>query len=217
MSSYKIIGQQPPTDREIAVSIPELEQPDYGWDTLKETLWLPHIHWLKRGALRPGPAPEGGTFFVQNIRPLRYIGPTSVIVEVTSLGIATQDGINAKITAEGGSAEDLSLTAGVAGVSPSVYRLMPPRVTVTWCSLTSVSIAAFANAGAVPPDAFGYDPSPYYFIWFSPSAWSAYGWRGESRSVQKLGGCEACLVTDIYMRDMGYLDRGQFVPGIIYV
>jgi hypothetical protein len=204
MSFSRAIGLQPPTDHEIRIGCPLLEQPSSGWDVLRETLWLPHPFWLLRGSIRDGPTPEGGTFIAQDFRIMDWKGGRP-IVEVTSLGIAAQDGKDYKIECSAGIAEDLTLASN-PGYS-SVWRLSYPRVTKLWVSLTTPDIYDHVGVPSVPPETFGIGGSAWALTYVAPDNWSAIGWIGENRNPQKLPGAAACLVADTWLYDPGYDDR----------
>lgn len=210
-----ILGQQPPTDREILVGNPTLEMPATGWAGLREVLWLPHPYWIKRGDLRDAPAPESGLFVVQDLRTLEWRAGCP-LVEVYSLGIAQQDGKDYKIEATGSLSEDLSLASGVYVTPPTIWRYGYPRVTKLWVSLTTPSIYDHVGVPSAPPETFGLPTTTWAMAWVSETDWSAIGWVGESRSLQKLPGSNACLVTDTWLWDPGYPDRDGVAPGIIY-
>lgn len=209
------MGMQPPTDREIPIGRPMLERPADGWDVLRERLWLPHEFWIQRGTLREGPGPEGGLFIVQDFRTVEWWGGRPV-VEVTSVGIATQGGKDYKIECSGGLAEDLSLASGLY-LSPTIWRLGYPRVTKLWVSLTTPSIYAHVGVPSLPPDTFGIGGGTWSIAWTSATSWTASGWIGESRNPQRLPGSQACLVSDSWLYDLGYEDRDGIAPGIIYL
>lgn len=213
-SLVKVIGTQPPIDHEIPLRCAEVEQPDTGWDTLREELWLPHRFWIRRGQVREGPGPEGGAFIVQNIRPLRMLAGRPV-VEVTSLGIATQDGKDYKLTCSGSLSEDLSLAS--TAISPTIWRIGYPRVTKQWVSLTTPKIFDHVAVASVPPDTFGIGGGPWSMAWVSATNWAASGWVGETRVPEQLPGSKACLVTDTWLFDVGYGDRDTTPAGVIYL
>ena len=208
------IGTQPPTDREIRIGCAQLEQPASGWDVLREMLWLPHPFFVPRGSVREGPGPEGGTFIVQDHRVVDYKGGRPV-VEITSLGIATQDGKDYKIEGSGGLSEDLSLASGLY-LTPTIWRAGYPRVTKLWVSLTTPAINDHVFVPYTPPETFGLPTGGWSIAWVSATNWAAIGWMGETRSLQKLPGSPACLVSDTWLYDPGYADRDGIAPGIIY-
>jgi len=214
MSRILAIGTQPPTDREIAIGCPMLEQPASGWDILREILWLPHPFFIRRGQERDGPGPEGGRFIVQDIQPAGYKGGRPV-VEVTSLGIAFADGKDYKIECSAGLTEDLDLAADA--ISPTIWRLQYPRVTKLWVSLTTPAIYDHVGIASVPPETFGIGGSAWGMSWVAADNWTASGWIGETRLPQQLPGSKACLVTDTWLYDPGYEDRDHVAPEVIYL
>ena len=205
-----ILGTQPPIDRAILVGNPKLEMPASGWDVLKETLWLPHAFFIRRGEVRDGPGPEVGTFIVQDftITDWRAGRP---MVEVLSLGIATQDGKDYKLECTGGIGEDFSLASSV-----SIWRKGYPRVTKQWVSLTTPALEDHVHVKYLPPDTFGIGGSEWSMSYVADDNWVASGWIGEHRTLQQLTGSSACLVTDTWLYDPGYADRdgysGIFTP-----
>jgi hypothetical protein len=215
MSFTRVIGKQPPTDQAIQIECPLLEQPATGWDMLQEKFWVPHPYWFKRGDIREGPAPEGGTFVVQDSRVTGYKAGRP-IVEVSSIGIALQDGKDYKLEGSGSISEDLSLASGDAGF-PTIWRKAYPRVTKLWVSLTTPSIYGHVGIAYAPPETFGISNHSWYMTWVDATDWTASGWMGESRVPQQLPGSKACLVTDTWIYDPGNEDRDG-VPGhIIYL
>lgn len=219
MSRVIAIGTQPPTDREIAIGCPELEQPSGGFDVLKERLWLPHPFWLRRGQLRDGPSPEGGTFIIQDLQTVDYKGGRP-IVDVISHGIALQgEGKDYKLEASGGISEDLSLASGLY-LTPTIWREGYYRVTKLWVALNAdeeAPLDAHINVSYLPPSTFGLPINTWAIAWVSATNWIAHGWRGESRTVQKLPGSPAGLVTDTWLYDPGNNDRDGVSSGIIYL
>lgn len=210
-----ILGVQPPVDRAILIGNPKLEQPATGWDVLTEKLWVPHPYFLRRGDLRDGPPPESGLFVVQEMPVVEWRAGRP-IVEVTSLGIACQDGKDYKIEGSGAINEDLSLASGEY-LAATIWRLGYPRVTKTWVSLTTPAISDHVLVASVPPETFGWPATPWSIAWVSGSSWEASGWIGESRVPQQLPGSKACLVTDTWLYDPGYADRDGVVPGVIFL
>lgn len=208
-----VLGTQPPTDREVLIGNPMLECPAEGWDTLRERLWLPHQFWLQRGTVREGPGPEGGTFIVQDFRTVEFWGGRPV-VEVTSLGIATQDGKDYKLEASAGISEDFGLAQ-----SPyfTIWRFGYPRVTKLWVSLTPPLLYDHIGVASAPPNTFGLPASAWSMAWVAADNWSAVGWIGETRNLQQLPGSHACLVTDTWLFDNGYTDRDGVPAGLIYL
>ena len=215
MSFTRVIGNQPPTDQAIQIECPLLEQPATGWDMLQEKFWVPHPFWFKRGDVREGPAPEGGTFIVQDSRVVAYKAGRP-IVEVTSIGIAMQDGKDFKLECSASLGEDLSLASG-GYLSPTIWRLTYPRVTKLWLSLTTPAIFDHVGVASLPPDTFGIGGAPWSMAWVSATDWAASGWMGESRVPQQLPGSKACLTTDTWVYDPGYDDRDGVPPGVIYL
>lgn len=209
-----ILGTQPPTDREILIGNPSLEMPAVGWDVLREVAWLPHPYWLKRGDIRDAPPPESGLFVVQDLRILEWRAGKP-IVEIFSLGIATQDGKDYKLECSGSISEDLGLA--INPISPTIWRSAYPRVTKLWVSLTTPAIYAHVNVSSMPPDTFGIGGAAWSMAWVAPDNWVANGWIGESRVPQQLPGSKACLVTDTWLYDPGYEDRDGVAPGVIYL
>lgn len=199
-----ILGQPPPSDSEIKVGYPMLEQPASGWDVLKETLWLPHPYFIPRGSLRTGPGPEGGTFIAQDFR-IQAWHAGCPLVEVTSLGIATVAGKDYRLEFNAGMSEDLTLASNVSYAS--VWRLSYPKVTKLWVSLTTPNAYDHVGVPSVPPDTFGIAATPWSLTYVAADNWHAQGWIGESRSPQQLPGSTACLVTDTWLYDPGYDDR----------
>lgn len=195
----RVIGQQPPTDREIRIGCPQLEQPSVGWDTLRELLWLPHDFWLRRGQERDGPGPEGGRFIIQDLKTVDYKAGRP-IVEVTSLGIATQDGKDYKVSCNAGVSEDLSL---MVPITYTVWRKRYPVVTKLWVSLVPVNIYDHVNVPSLPPDTFGIGGAAWSYAYVSASSWVANGWIGSDRAVDKLPGSSASLITDSWIYDPG--------------
>jgi hypothetical protein len=211
MSFTRVIGTQPPTDREIVVGCPHLEQPATGWDVLRETLWLPHPYFIPRGSFRDPPGPEGGTFITQDQRILEWKAGRPM-VELISLGIANQDGKDYKIDGSASISEDFSL----ADWSYTIWRLAYPRVTKLWVSLVTPSLGA-VNLPTVPPETFGLPVTPWGMTYVEPGNWSAGGWIAESRTPQQLPGSKACLVTDTWLYDPGYSDRDGAPRSVIYL
>jgi hypothetical protein len=219
MPAAVILGTQRPTTHEIVMGNPMLEQPAEGWDVLIERLWLPHPTWIRRGMVREGPAPEGGTFIVQDIRPLEWLAGCPV-VQVISHGIALQgEGKDYKLEGSGSISEDLSLASGLY-LTPTIWREGYYRVTKLWVALNADSEApldAHINVSYLPPSTFGLPTNTWAMAWVSATNWTAYGWRGESRTVQKLPGSPAGLVTDTWLYDPGNDDRDGVSSGIIYL
>lgn len=209
------LGTQPPTGQEKPIGRPILERPADGWDVLREKLWLPDELWIQRGAVREGPGPEGGRFIVQDFRTVEWLGGRPV-VEVTSLGIASQDGKDYKLEASGSLGEDLSMASGTY-LSPTIWRLGYPRVTKLWVSMTTPALYAHIGVPSAPPDTFGLPGNLWNIAWVAADNWTASGWIGESRTLQQLPGSKACLVTDTWLYDLGYDDRDGVAPGIIYL
>lgn len=209
------LGTQPPTDQEVPIGRPVLERPADGWDVLREKLWLPHEFWIQRGAVREGPGPEGGFFIAQDFRTVEWLGGRPV-VEVTSLGIATQGDKDYKIEASDSLSEDLSLASGTY-LSPTIWRVGYSRVTKLWVSLTTPALSDHVGVAYTPPETFGLPSGGWNIAWVSATNWEAVGWIGESRTPQKLPGSPACLVTDTWIYDNGYSDRDGIAPGIIYL
>ncbi len=209
------LGTQPPTDHVVLIGRPVLERPAEGWDTLRERLWLPHEFWIPRGAVRDGPGPEGGIFIAQDFRTIEWWGGRPV-VEVISLGIATQGGKDFKLESSCGISEDLSLASGTY-LSPTIWRTGYPRVTKLWVSPTTVAIYDHVGLPSVPPETFGIGGAAWSMSWTAADNWSASGWMGESRTPQRLPGSAYCLVTDTWVYDVGYADRDGVAPGIIYL
>lgn len=174
---------------------------------------MPHEYWLKRGDTRDAPAPETGLFYVQDIRVEGYKAGRPVIV-VTSMGIAFADGKDYKIECSSGLSEDFSMiTAGYS----TIWRKGYPRVTKLWVSNSTPGVMAHVGVSSVPPETFGLPATPWIISIVSDTNWSAIGWIGESRVPQKLVGCDACLVTDTWIYDLGYSDRDGVPAGIIYL
>ena len=210
-----ILGVQPPINREILVGNPMIESPAVGWDTLVETLWLPHPYFIRRGDLREAPPPESGLFVVQDFRTVGWRAGKP-LVEVISLGICQLDGKDYKLECSGSLSEDLSLSSGDY-ISPTIWRVGYPRVTKLWVSLTTPAVLSHVGIASVPPDTFGIGGSPWSIAWVSPTSWTASGWVGESRNPQQLPGSKACLVTDTWLYDPGYADRDGVPSGVIYL
>lgn len=208
-----ILGTQPPTDRAILVGTPKLEMPATGWNVLKETLWLPHAYFIRRGDVRDGPPPEAGYFIVQdfNITDWRAGCP---IVEVISLGIAHQDGKDYKLECTYGITEDLGLAATT---NTTIWRKGYARVTKQWVSLTTPEEDAHVNVPSEPPDTFGLPGGLWGMSYVADDNWAASGWIGENRTSQKLPGADACLVTDTWLYDPGNADRDGVGLGPIYL
>lgn len=208
-----ILGNQPPTDREIRIGNPKLELPTTGWDVLKETLWLPHPFFIRRGDLRDGPPPESGLFIVQdfNITEWRAGRP---IVEVISYGIATQDGKDYKLECTSGITEDLGLAAST---NTTIWRKGYTRVTKQWVSLTTPDVADHVNVPYEPPELFGLPGGAWSMAYVADDNWTAAGWIGENRTPQQLPGSKACLVTDTWLFDPGNADRDGVGLGPIYL
>lgn len=199
-ASVTILGMQPPTDREIPIGNYDLELPSTGWDTLRERLWLPHPFWVKKGDVREGPEPEGGSFIVQDLRVVDWRAGKPIL-EVVSLGVATQAGKDFKVSlGNAGVSEDLSLM-----VNPTftIWRKSYPRVTKLWVSMTTPSVYDHAGVGSVPPETFGLGGAAWSSIWLADNNWAASGWMGEDRQIDKLPGSTACLVTDTWVLDPG--------------
>lgn len=203
MSFIIAIGQQPPDDREILIGTPKLEQPATGWDTLHETLCLPHPFWLRKGMERDGPGPEGGRFWVQDMNVVEWRAGRPV-VEVVSLGLATQDGKDYKLECSATVSEDMTLTVNAPH---NLWRTQYVRVSKQWVSPGPVSVLDHVNVPSLPPDTFGLPAATWAMSWIAEDNWNASGWIGESRNPQKLVGCDACLVTDTWLYDPGYMDR----------
>jgi len=199
MSFQICIGRQPPTDREVSVGRHVLESPAEGWDTLKERLWLPHEFWIPKGSVREGPPPEGGLFIVQDLRTVEWWGGRPV-VEVFSLGIATQGGKDFKVSGGASVNEDLSLM-----VNPTftIWRKTYPRVLKRWVSLSTPSIYAHVGVPSVPPETFGIGGAAWSSAWIADDNWGASGWMGDDRQLDRLPGSPACLVTDSWIYDPG--------------
>lgn len=212
MAIYNItcLGRQPPVNEAVLIGNPELEQPAEGFDTLKEKLWLPHLCWLRKGALREAPGPEQGTFIVQDMRTVEWWAGKPV-VEVISKGIATDDGKDYKLEFNAGMSEDLGLAS-----TGSIWRMGYPRVTKQWVSLTTPAASAHVKNPYEPPDTFGLPGGGWGMAYVSDSNWAASGWIGENRIIQQMPGSQACLVTDTWIFDTGYDDRdgytGIFTP-----
>ncbi len=205
-----IIGNQPPVDQAIIIGNPKPEMPATGWDVLKETLWLPHPYFIRKGDVRDGPPPESGIFIVQDINVMDWRAGRP-IVEVTSLGIAQRDGKEFKLECTGSIGEDFSLAA-----TGSIWRKSYPRVTKLWVSLTTPSIAGHVGVPGVPPDTFGLPGGAWSISYVAEENWAASGWMGESMTPQQLPGSDACLITQTWVYDNGYPDRdgysGIFTP-----
>lgn len=210
-----ILGNQPPVDREVLIGNAELEMPATGWDVLKETLWLPHPYFIKRGDLRDGPAPESGLFVVQDLA-IKGWKAGRPIMEVISLGIAQRDGKDYKIEGSSSLSEDLSLASGLY-LSATIWRVGYPRVTKLWVSPTTPALSDHVGVAYAPPETFGYGNGAWEIAWTSASNWTAAGWIGESRNPQQLPGSKACLVTDTWLLDLGYADRDGVPAGVIYL
>ena len=206
-----ILGTQPPVDRAIVIGNPKPEMPASGWDLLKETLWLPHPYFIRRGDVRDGPPPESGYFVVQdfNITDWRAGCP---IVEVISLGIAQRDGKDFKLECTGGISEDFGLAALL-----TIWRKSYTRVTKQWVSLTTPRIQDHVGVPSMPPDTFGIGGAPWAMAYVAPDNWAASGWIGENRTPQQLPGSTACLVSDTWLYDPGYGDRDGVPFGVIYL
>ncbi|MHB1079823.1 MAG: hypothetical protein ACYC67_10490 [Prosthecobacter sp.] len=214
MAQYHItcLGRQPPVNEAVLIGNPEMEQPPEGWDTLKEKLWMPDPFFLRRGAIRDytGPGNEQGTFIVQDMRTVDWWAGRPV-VEVISQGIAYADGKPYKLECSGGISEDLGLAS-----TASIWRKGYPRVTMMWVSLTTPDLTDHIGVPGMPPHLFGLASGNWSMAYVSDSDWVASGWIGENRSLQQLPGSLACLVTDTWIYDPGYLDRdgytGIFTP-----
>ena len=208
-----ILGTQPPVDRAIVIGNPKPEMPSSGWDVLKETLWLPHPYFIRRGDVRDGPPPESGYFIVQdfNITDWRAGCP---IVEVISLGIAQRDGKDFKLECTGGISEDLGLASLT---TTTIWRTGYTRVTKQWVSLTTPRVQDHVNVASVPPDTFGLPATAWGIAFVAADNWAASGWIGENRSTQQLPGSQAGLTTDTWLYDPGYGDRDGVAPGVIYL
>lgn len=206
-----ILGNQPPTDRAILVGNPKLEQPATGWDVLVEKLWLPHPYFLRRGDLRDGPGPETGLFIVQDFNIVEWRAGRP-IVEVTSLGIACQDGKDYKLECTSGVSEDLGLASTL-----TIWRKGYTRVSKLWVSMTTPGVADHVGIAYEPPYTFGLPGGAWSMAYVSEGNWTASGWIGENRTPQQLPGSKASLVTDTWLYDPGNADRDGVAPGVIYL
>jgi len=198
-----IIGTQRPEGLElIPVGCPQAESLATGWDILREEFWAGSINAIQRGQTRTF---EDGTYIVQDIRVGEYRAGKPML-EVTSLGIAGGYK-DYKIFASGMVAEDTSL----AYATSDIWRNTNPRVTKLWLSTTVPSIVAHVGIPSVPPILFGYPGDAWSFLPIITDSvvvgWDADGWVGESRTPDLLPGSTYCMVTDVWIYDMGYTDR----------
>ena len=209
-----ILGRQPPTDSAILVGNADVEMPAEGWDVLKEKLWLPHPYFIRRGEVRFGPSPEGGSFIVQDFRTVEWYAGKPV-VEVLSYGIAAVDGKDYKLEFSGQVGEDLGLMR--SSLYRSIWRIGYPRVTKLWVSLEPVNAFDHIGFAGLPPDTFGLPAVAWQSSYVADDNWTASGWMGEGRNVRQLPGATASLITDSWLYDPGYNDRdGSGQLQIIY-
>jgi hypothetical protein len=190
----------------IRIGCPVVDEPAMGWDTLRETLWMPSRTALARGAVR---SYDGGTFYVQDLKVVEYRAGFPVM-EVVSMGWANETKA-AKWDATANVAEDLSLLNPeyvFLGSQITVWRWSFPRVIKQYISNAVPSIPAHIGVPSVPDYLFGL-PGQQWAIGALGTGWVASGWVGESRVPSLLPGTEVCLVTDSWIYDPGYLDRNE--------
>jgi hypothetical protein len=190
----------------IRIGCPVVEEPSMGWDSLRETLWMPSRTALPRGTVR---SYDGGTYYVQESRVVEYRAGYPVM-EVTSLGWANASK-EAKWDATANVAEDLTLLNPeyvFIGSTITVWRWSFPRVIKQYLSTSIPSIPAHIGASLVPELTFGLAAQPW-FISALGNGWQAFGWVGESRVPSVLPGTSVCMVTDSWIYDPGYLDRNE--------
>lgn len=205
MPSTTILGTYPDATP-IRIGCPVVDEPAMGWDTLRETLWMPSRTALARGAVR---SYDGGTFYVQDLKVIEYRAGFPVM-EVVSMGWANETKA-AKWDATANVAEDLNLLNPeyvFLGSQITVWRWSFPRVIKQYLANAVPSIPSHIGVPSVPDYLFGL-PGQQWAISALGNGWQASGWVGESRVPSLLPGTEKCLVTDSWIYDPGYLDRNE--------
>lgn len=180
----------------IAWGCPKIAEPPDGWDTMTEMLWLPDPGFLAKGTQRPTPAGLAGKFWVQDVRVMDWHAGRP-LAEVVSHGLANNK--PAKWSAQGIISEDTSLV----WTASTIYRAQAPRVTKRWIS--EIQPALFEHVGVyyAPEETFGLPATSFNLSGAYPD-WTAIGWLGESRNPDQLVGAKTCLVTDVWIYDVGY-------------
>ena len=146
----------------MTLTAPSVDTNAEGWDTMRETLWVPYSPYFTAGERRDHvllPALNAAVMVVQNERVVGIKAGLPVI-ELTSMGLAQEKPWKCVTTA------DTQGTVGAGGVTRNL-----PTVTCYWFSETLEGTKLYIPWPAVPPETFGWQAKALQSGIANPNGW----------------------------------------------